>query len=443
MKKIVLSALLCALLSAIFTACGKGSVTSAVTSPSTSGKDTSKVTPQSTVVTTTTDLTEDAKSAILRVENGYIVNGNNEEVVLTGINIGGWLLQETWMCAVVGSESNSESFETLSSRGFTEEEIKTLFASYADNYIKESDIKNISRLGLNCIRVPFWYRNFMTEELEFYTENADENPGFIYLDRVISWAEKAGIYVILDLHGAPGGQSTDHSCGIIGENRLYTEEKNLEATERLWASIAERYKNSPTVAAYDILNEPMNNDTSYENGWAAESKTAVDYTIMAYDRFIKAIRKVDTDHIITVEGIWSMSCLPDPKDYGWTNMMYQLHLYDTSTFMIDYRVSEMVSARKKYGVAIYIGEYNNGDENQIYAYEKYSQNKISRTAWTYKTAKGNQGNWSLYYSDTSAADLKNDSYEEILEKWGSTLKTTSKSWTLNTTLRDMLKNYAK
>lgn len=378
---------------------------------------------------------------ILTVHDGKILSQNGEEVVLKGINLGGWLLQETWMCAVLGSESNSESFAVLKQRGFSEEEIKTLFTSYADHYITENDIKNIHSLGLNCLRIPFWYRNFMTEELAFYSEDPEENPGFHYLDRVIGWAKKYGIYVVLDMHGAPGGQSTDHSCGIIGKNQLYTEEKNLAAMERLWVAIAERYRDDPTVAAYDVMNEPMNNDSSYENGWAAGSEEAIRHTLAVYRRMIAAIRGVDSRHIITIEGIWSMEYLPDPQKEGWTNMMYQLHLYDSTRDMIDYRVAEMVKARDTYGVAIYIGEYNNGDENQEYAYLQYESEKISRTAWTYKTAKGNQGNWSLYYSSTPAADLTKDSYEEILEKWGHCLLTTSSSWTRNNTLRRWLMRY--
>ena len=401
-------------------------------------KETTEIT---TAVITTAEVTVEDRA--LYVENGTIIDKYGNEVVLTGINLGGWLLQETWMCAVTGSECNSDSFALLKSRGFSDGEIRTLFESYADHYITEHDIETIARLGLNCLRVPFWYRNFMDENLVYYENDPDKNPGFLYLDRVIEWAKKHGLYVILDMHGAPGGQSTDHSCGIIGKNELYTKEENLAAMEELWTRIATRYRDNTTVAAYDIMNEPMNNNTAYENGWAAGSTEAIEKTLSVYRCMIKAIRHVDEAHIITVEGIWSMSYLPNPKTEGWTNMMYQLHLYDSTKDMIDYRIDEMVKARDEYGVAIYIGEYNNGDENQMYAYAKYRAEKISRTAWTYKTAKGNQGNWSLYYSDTPAADLANDSYETILQKWGDRLLTTSDGWTRNNTLRGWLMKYSK
>ncbi len=381
-------------------------------------------------------------SQMLRVNGeGYLENGEGRSIVLKGVNLGGWLLQESWMCAVVGSESNAETLRTLKERGFTDEQIKTLYESYIKNFITEKDIKAIADMGLNCIRVPFWYRNFMKGDCTFYSENSDDNFGFQILDSVISWARKYKIYVILDMHGAPGGQSTDHSTGDIGHNMLYTDEQYLLAAEKLWREIANRYKNEEYVAAYDILNEPMNNNSVFENGWAAGSSEAVSHTLRVYDRLIKAVRSVDKNHIITVEGIWSTSVLPDPEEYGWENMMYQLHIYDSSTEMIDYRAKELFDVRQKYKVAAYVGEFNNGDQNQMYAYGRYNRLKLSWTAWTYKASKGDLGNWSLFYKDAECADIKNDTYEQILEKWGSALET--ENYSKNTTLDGWLRTYGR
>ncbi len=374
-------------------------------------------------------------------EKGYLVNEEGEEIVLKGVNFGGFLIQETWMGPVGSSESSSESLSILKQRGFTDEQIKAIYTSYAENFITEQDVKNVAKLGLNCIRLPFWYRNFMDEDCNFYSENPDEIFGFQMIDRIVEYADKNSIYVILDMHGCPGGQSTDHSCGIIGQNALYTNEKYLDAMQRIWEAIAERYKDCRTIAAYDIMNEPMNNNSTYENGWAAGSDIAVSHTISVYDRMVKAVRAKDSNHIITLEGVWSTDMLPDPASYGWTGIMYQLHLYDSTTDMINYRVSELEGVRRKYKVAIYVGEFNNGDTNQEYAYKKYNKSKISWTMWTYKVTKGNLGNWSLYYADIPNADMASDSYETILQKWGKSLDT--KNFKKNYTVDRWLKIYSK
>ncbi len=377
---------------------------------------------------------------MLRVgKDGYLYNGLGQEVVLGGINLGGWLLQETWMCPVVGSECNLDSLHLLESRGFTQEQIATLYQSYADNYITEKDIRNIANMNMNCIRVPFWYRNFMDDGLQFYTEDPDQNPGFVLLDRVIAWAEKYDLYVILDLHGAPGGQSTDHCCGTLNKNELYTVEANLEATQRLWVAIAERYRHSGTVCAYDLLNEPMNNGNSQaENAWPAGSPTAIEYTHTVYDRLYHAVRAVDPDHMISMEGIWSTDCLPDPIEKGYTNLLYQLHLYDSTAEMLAWRVAELTQIRKDWKVAIYVGEFNNGDQLYEKALKLYTDNKISCTAWTYKVSYDHWGNWSVYRADILPADLANDSYGMILSKWGKNLQTNASGWSVNTTLKKWL-----
>lgn len=383
----------------------------------------------------------DAQRMLTVGKDGFIYNGMGEEVVLRGINLGGWLLQETWMCPVVGSECNLDSINLLKSRGFTDEQIETLFMTYADNFITEQDIQNIAKMNVNCIRLPFWYRNFMDDELNFYTEDPADNPGFRLVDRLIGWAEKHDIYVILDLHGCPGGQSTDHTTGTLNKNELYTDEANLDAMERLWEAIAERYKDSGTVCAYDIMNEPMNNNTEVENGWPAGSETAISYTHMVYDRMYKAIRAVDPNHMISVEGIWTPECFPDPVEHGYTNMLYQLHLYDKTIDMLELRVNQLCEIRQKLGVAVYAGEFNNGDDLYDDALKLYRDNKINCTAWTYKVTYDYHGNWSVYRANITPADLANDSYEEILEKWGECLQSTSTGWSVNTTLKSWLKRY--
>lgn len=352
---------------------------------------------------------------LLTVQNGYIVNENGEEVVLKGVNLGNWLLWETWMGFVPEYTSDWAYYDTLEVflERFGEEKTNELVKTYEDNFITEEDIAQIEKLGFNCVRVPFWYRNFMTEELEWLAENHNDNSGFQKIDWLISTCEKYGIYVILDLHGAPGGQSKNHCTGKAGRNELYENEEMMNATVELWCAIAERYKDNKTVAAYDLLNEPQNNG-GYEGDytWAAESEEAVSRTNKAYDTLYKAIREIDENHIISFEGVWSTTVLPDPNEMGYENLLYQLHLYDTEKGMIRYRVKELKTARKDWGVAVIVGEYNNG-ENEYYAQKQYDKNDISRVKWNYKTYNAGE-QWGIFNKDVERIDIKTATYEEIL-----------------------------
>lgn len=361
---------------------------------------------------------------ILRVKNGNIVDADGKKILLFGINLGNWMLMETWMNAIPEYTMDWGHYDTLEllKEKFGEKKTAELMRVYQENFITEKDIEQIEKLGFNCVRVPFWYRNFMHEDGTWLTESMNENPGFLRLDWLIEKCEEHGIYVILDMHGAPGGQSMNHSTGKAGRNLLYTDESCMQMAEKLWKEIAARYKDSSAVAAYDLLNEPQNNGGyDGENAWAAESEKAVMHTNAAYDRLYKAVRSVDEKHMISFEGIWSTSVLPDPKKHGYENMLYQLHLYDTEQGMIRYRVDELKKIRRKWDTAVLIGEFNNFEQER-FATKKYARNDISYIKWTYKTLNTGSG-WGIFNADTGHIDLNYASYEEILEFFETKLST--------------------
>ena len=139
---------------------------------------------------------------------------------------------------------------------FGEEKAQQLIEEYQNNWITEQDIRTIAKAGCNVVRVPFWYRNFMKDaDGTWLTEKLDDNPGIKRLDWVIETARQYRIYVILDMHGCPGGQSYNHSTGAARTCELFSNTHYQDVMEELWVAIAERYKDNPAVAAYDIMNE--------------------------------------------------------------------------------------------------------------------------------------------------------------------------------------------
>lgn len=363
---------------------------------------------------------------LLTVQDGALVNESGETVVLNGVNLGNWMLMETWMSFIEEYTEDWGYYDTLEvlNERFGAEKTAVLVAAYEENFITEADIAQIESLGFNCVRVPFWYRNFMTEDGVWLTENADDNPGFQRLDWLLEACASHGIYVILDLHGAPGGQSMNHCTGKAGRNELYESEERMAQTVSLWQVIAERYKDNKAVAAYDLLNEPQNNSGyTGEYAWEAESEEAVRRTNEAYDTLYHAVRDVDPDHVISFEGVWSTTVLPDPESMGYENLLYQLHLYDTERGMIRYRVKELKTARRDWGVAVLVGEYNNG-EKESYAQRKYRRNDINRIKWTYKTFNAGE-QWGIFNQDVERIDIRTASYDELLAFCQNKVKTDS------------------
>lgn len=349
----------------------------------------------------------------LTVSGNKIVNQRGEEILLEGVNLGGWLLQEYWMCPVQGSKevaqwTNLETLNVLEER-FGSQKAQELIAHYEDNWITEWDIQNIASIGCNVIRVPFWYRNFMENPNgEWISENPEENPGFQRLDWIIEMAEKYGVYVILDMHGCPGGQNYDHTSGSARQCELYSNLDYQNAMEKLWIAIASRYKNSAAVAAYDIMNEPQVNEIV---------SVKQDPRNLIYDRMVRAIRSVDPNHILMIEGIWTLSVLPAPAEMGWNNVVYEVHPYgveETGSACESY-----VRYSQQYNVPIYVGEYS--DMNMLESCREY---EIHHTSWTYKGSKYMEDTWFMVYPDRLLyADVCNDPYWLIKIKWGNCLST--------------------
>lgn len=377
----------------------------------------------------------------LHSENGALYNRKGEKVVLRGTNLGGWLIQEAWMCPLDKPDRSWGSWDTLSAmekRGFDEEQISALFKAYQDNWITLEDLDRIKALGMNCVRVPFWYRNFQKDDNGTYYggEDMNQNPGFKRLDWLVSECAERGIYVILDLHGAPGFQGDDHCSGRTGASELFDITEEGEGfrlrTIELWERIGERYRDNPAVAAYDLLNEPMNGFDAFEK---------VDVRLWElYDRIIKGLRAVDPDHVITVEGIWEMGNLPAPSDYGWTNMLYQTHNYNNKTAQIDQKIQD-IKDRAHWGVPVLVGEFQS-EGIWDYALSSYNENGISWTTWTYKGARSTFNEWFIYSNPSAPlVNPETDSYEEILEKWSCVA--TENGYERNEGLADLLSHYAK
>ena len=360
----------------------------------------------------------------LHTEGYKLVNKNGEEVFLKGINLGGWLIMEDWMCPVANDDTgDSYTYSVLSER-FGTEKAYELLNIYQDNWIVESDFLNIAQMGFNCVRIPFWYRNFQSDDNGTWI--LDEN-GEIDLSR-LEWAvemcRKYGLYAILDLHGANGCQSNSDHCGTSGNMHFFDQNSKGEwyrkqATE-LWRVIAKRFRGDPAIAMFDLLNEPMSEYYGikvHQYYW--------EFYDMAYD----AIRAEDPDRVLTMIGTWSVSNLPDPDDYGWKNVVYQFHQYDKKNSDYTQRIANAWTCY--YNVPLFAGEFHPTSENATldYAINAYNSNDVSWALWTYKgyNSWAAWADWFCYGSTATdfIVDLKNDSYETIAYKWGEVMQTNS------------------
>src|SRR6266481_2078395 len=194
----------------------------------------------------------DAQSRFVTTRGKLIISPDGKPLLLKGINLGNWLLPEGYMFKF--KQTNSPRLiQTAISELVGEDEARRFWKTYRDNYITREDIAFIKQAGFNSVRVPFSYRLFVSEG----PGPKLEGPGYELLDRVVDWCRKEGLYVILDMHAAPGGQTGDNIDDSFGYPFLFVDERSKLATIDLWKRIAERYKDETTVIGYDLLNEPI------------------------------------------------------------------------------------------------------------------------------------------------------------------------------------------
>lgn len=315
------------------------------------------------------------KMSFLHTSGQDIVNEKGEKVFLKGVGLGNWLLPEGYMWKFGAAGDRPRKIEKVISDLIGEEGAKDFWKEFRENYITEKDIKKIAELGFNSVRPALNSRVFMTEE---------ENPvfledGFKLIDSLVTWCNKYGIYVILDMHGAPGGQTganIDDSPKDLPE--LFIEQKYQDQLVSLWLKLVERYKENPTIAAYDLLNEPLPVNT----GSADKYKHLL---IPVYKRLINEIRKIDKKHMFTLEGYdWSnnWSLFDKPLD---NNIFYQFHYYCWARPDDLYPITRFLEKREQLNTPVWVGETGEKGNTIYWATTQYFEaNNIGFSFWPWK-----------------------------------------------------------
>jgi hypothetical protein len=296
-------------------------------------------------------------------DGNQIVDGDGHPLKLRGVNLGGWLLWEPWMWGGHLLASESKLSSRLESVVGAQEMAKFRQEVY-DNFITEADIQRISTLGFNVVRVPMNHTIF---------ENG--GPGFQILDRLLSWADRYHVYVVLDLHSAPGGQAKIFTADSEG-GKLWDSPESQSQTVELWKSIAARYKDRRSVAGYDLLNEP-----------APEN----DSQLADMDRKIVAgIREVDPAHMVIVEGAKYASDFSMFNEPLSPNQAYSFHMYTRKQDDRSEKLAEYSRISKTQNVPMWCGEFGENTYEMIdstLALFRNPENDVDGWAfWTWKRA---------------------------------------------------------
>ena len=112
-------------------------------------------------------------------------------------------------------------------------------AQFLEHFFAEPDAAFFKSLGLNCIRIAINYRHF-EDDLK---PRILKQSGFKHLDRAVAACAKHGIYTILDMHTAPGGQNGGwHSDAGTHIANFWIHKDFQDRLVWLWSEIAKHYK---------------------------------------------------------------------------------------------------------------------------------------------------------------------------------------------------------
>jgi endoglucanase len=339
--------------------------------------------------------TSSYSQGFLKADGTRIVNEKGENVLLRGIGLGGWMLQEGYMLHVP-KEQQQHRIKARLAELVGEEKMEAFYDAWLRNNTRKTDIDSLKAWGFNSVRLPMHYQLY------------DTDKGFAMTDSLVAWCKADHIYLILDLHAAPGGQGNDLNIADRDGSKpaLWDSPADQQKTVALWKKLAQRYKDEPTIGGYDILNEPnFGFDDKEHDPHGTQEKTNAPLKKLMQE-ITAAIREVDTKHIIIIEGnAWGNNyngVLP-PWD---KNMVLSFHKY--WNFNDLHSIQHILDLRKQYNVPVWLGE--TGENSNVWFTEAVRLLESNNIGWSWWPLKKMGINNPLEIPS-------NANYQQIINYW--------------------------
>ena len=308
----------------------------------------------------------------VRVKGDEFVIPNGQPLHIKGTNLGNWLVPEGYMWRLKGGPESPREIEALIEVLLGPDKAANFWHEYRDRYVTAADINFLTQSGCNTLRVPLHYKFFLDEKGE----------GFRLLDRVVEWSRAANIYLILDLHCAPGGQTGTNIDDSRGYPWLFESASAQEQLLAVWRNLARHYRDEPVVLGYDLLNEPLPAFPAFE-----QFKPALEPLLR---RVAEAVRAVDANHIIFLTGVnWDS----DFKILGAPfapNLAYTFHKYWVEPN--EAAIRPYLDFRALYHVPIWVGETGENKDDWIATFRQMlDEHGVGWTFWPFKKMDSTAG----------------------------------------------------
>jgi endoglucanase len=354
---------------------------------------------------------------LLHANGPKIVDAQNHEVLLQGMNLGGWLLQEGYMMKPGYGGTQGSVKKVLYQAGLGDAAVEKFYQLWRDNFITKADIDFIAQQGFNCIRLPLHYDLFLTPaqrtvrngvirgtvpyadyvaKLKEWQQKGElfrapqQLEAIKLIDKTLGWCAANKLYVVLDLHAAPGAQGTDSNIAdALQPNDFWQEPIYQDITNGLWATLAKRYKNDGRIAMYDLVNEPNN----------VPGGNAAIHSML--ERLINTVRAQGDQHLLLLEGndFGNNYNQLEPKTFSHPeNLVYNAHRYNLEKYPLSNNLGDtnpeanqlgtignLLAFRTAHNVPVWIGETGENTPQWMgEAARNLASVGIGWCHWTYK-----------------------------------------------------------
>ncbi len=327
-----------------------------------------------------------SSQGFLKASGEQIVNAKGEKVILRGMGLGGWMLQEGYMLRVQGIGQQQHVIRGKIEELVGKEKMEEFYNAWLANHTRKIDIDSMAAWGFNSVRLPIHYNLYTlpVEQEPVAGKNTWLEKGFAITDSLLKWCAANKIYLILDLHAAPGGQGNDLNISDRDPSKpsLWQNEDNQKKTIALWRKLAERYVNNPWIGAYDIINEPNWGFEKADDKNGCAEPTNIPLKKLMVD-IMNTIHEVDKNHIIIVEGnCWgnNYNGVFPPWD---ANTVISFHKY--WNYNDQASIQKFIDIRKQYNTPVWLGE--SGENSNLWfrdAIHLMEKNEIGWAWWPLK-----------------------------------------------------------
>ncbi len=328
----------------------------------------------------------------IKVSGTKFVDATGAEFLPRGLAPGEWHNIESYMIGLNLPSGDSPGLGQTELRsslviGMGQAATDQFFATWDANVVNADDVAEWATWGVNSVRLPINYHDLSSADGTYI------EAGFQVIDTFIGWCKTNHIYVIVDLHSAPGAQNCEEDGDSPdGMAHLWKEPATYRQwTIDLWQTIAKRYATETTVMGYDFFDEPYDteSDGSFSGGTA-------NVLLPMYKDLTTAVRAVDPNHILFIEGSYfsTIDSSGSPNGFDglttpWDDQMaYSFHEYvdlSTDANLTQTLLNKYIAVRTATNRPIWHGETGEHDDawvmNTIALDEK---NDIGWNLWTYK-----------------------------------------------------------